>query len=112
MRELERGEVVLAPDPYSGKDGYRPFVIISDENYPFHPFGYLGVPVTTRDKSNTVQIHEHDKQHIKAGLDVDPSFVNPYSPVQVNEAGQTLTILTDEFMDTVSRHIIEAIGVV
>lgn len=109
-RKIERGEVVLAKDPYNGKSGKRPFVIISDENYPFYPHGYLGIPVTTQDKSNTFQIHEYDKVKVKDDLHVDPSYVNPWSPSQVNDAGRTLLRLSEDFCDILSQRVAAAIG--
>ncbi len=109
-RELPRGSVVLAPDPYNGKSGRRPFVIISGENYPFYPAGYLGVPVTSQDKSNTYQIHEHDMENINEELYINPSYVNPWSPCQVNNAGRKLMELSDDFMDILAGNVAKAIG--
>jgi PemK-like protein. len=102
-RKLQRGTVVLAQDPYSGKTGKRPFVIISDSDYPFYPNGYLGIPVTSQDKSNTFQIHEYDKVAVKEDLHIDPSYVNPWSPSQVNDAGRKLLRLSDDFCDISAR---------
>lgn len=109
MRTLDRGEVVLAPDPH--KDGRRPFVIISDSDYPFYPHGYLGLPVTTRDRPNTWQIHERDKVYVNDGLHVNPSYINPWSPSQINEVHKTLLKLDKGFMDMLAADVSRAIGV-
>ena len=109
-RKIKRGEVVLAKDPYTGKSGRRPFVIISNEEYPFYPHGYLGVPVTSQDKSNTFEITEYDKDYINEDLHINPSYVNPWSPSQVNDAGRTLLKLSDSFCDILSDRVAKAVG--
>lgn len=109
-REIERGEVVLAEDPYKDNSGQRPFVIISDKNYPFYPHGSLAIPVTTQNKSNTVKITEYDKEYINEDLHVNPSYVNPYSPVQCNQAGRTLLRLSEEFCDLLAEKVADSIG--
>lgn len=109
-RTKERGEVVLAPDPYSGKTGRRPFLIISDSNYPFYPHGALALPITSKDKSNTFEITEYDKEEINEDLHINPSYVNPYSPVQCNNAGKTLLTLSDDFCDLLAERVSVATG--
>jgi hypothetical protein len=110
MQKLERGEVVIAPDPYSNQTAYRPFAIISDEEYPFYPHGYLGVPVTTQDRPNTYQIHEQYVVWEDDSLDVEPSFINPMSPSQVNDCRKSLLGLSDRFMDSIAMRVKEAVG--
>jgi len=107
-RKMERGEVVLAPDPYS--DGRRPFIIVSDENYPFYPHGYLGCPITTKNKSSTYKLHEHDMEYVNEELHINPSYVNPWSPSQINKYSRTLIKMSDEFMDTIAENVGKAIG--
>lgn len=109
-RKIDRGEVVLAPDPYNGKSGRRPFVIISNEEYPFYPHGYLGAPVTSQDKANTFQIHEYDMEYVNEELNITPSYVNPWSPSQVNEPGRTLIKLSEDFCDILSDRVTKAVG--
>lgn len=109
MRKLQRGEVVLATDPYNGS-GRRPFIIISDESYPFYPSGYLGVPMTRKDKSNTLELHAYDVVEEFEPFEKDSTFVNPYSPAQVNEYGRSLCIVGDEFMDMLAHRVSRAIG--
>jgi len=110
MEGQNRGEILLAPDPYPGKSGWRPFAVVSDETYPFHPEGSLGVPVTTNDRPNTVLIPESEIEQELAGLDVKPSFLNPYSPTQINETGRRLCIVSNQLMDRVAMDIAHAVG--
>ena len=110
MRKLERGEVVLAPDPYSGKTGRRPFIIVSGTNYPFYPHGYLGIPVTSKDRDNTFQIYEYDMEYVNEELNIQPSYANPWSPAQVNKPGRTLLKLSDEFIDILAARSAQAMG--
>lgn len=110
VRQIERGEIVLAPDPFNGKQGRRPFIVISDENYPFYPHGYLGIPVTSQDKSNTFEIHEYDMEYVNESLNIQPSYANPWSPSQVNDPGRTLLKLSDEYLDILADRVMKAIG--
>jgi hypothetical protein len=110
MRELDQGNVVLAPDVY--KSGKRPFAIVSDSDYPFYPHGYLGVPITTQDRPHTVQIHEYDIVEVNESLHVDPSYINPWSPAQVNDIDKELVVLSDNFINTILERVGEAMGIV
>lgn len=98
----------MASDPFS--DGRRPMVIISDDEYPFYPHGYLGIPVTSQNKDNTFKIHEYDMEYVNDELHIDPSFVNPWSPHQVNDAGRTLLKLSDDFMNILAERVTNAVG--
>lgn len=109
VRKLQRGTVVLASDPYNDR-GRRPFVIISTDDYPFYPNGYLGVPLTRRDKHNTVEIREFDKEEVYEPFEKDSNYVNPWSPVQVNDPGRALCRLTDSFMDSLAEQTAHAVG--
>jgi|APHM01.1.fsa_nt_gi hypothetical protein len=105
-----RGAVVLADDLYAGHDRRRPFVIISDSNYYFHPNGYLGIPLTQRDGGNTVEILE---EHIAAqyeAFEKPRNFVNPWSPAQVNDYGRSLCRLEKPFVDKLAGVVVTALG--
>lgn len=46
---LERGHVVLAPDPFkSDDDATRPWVVVNNEHHPFDGEQYLVMALTTR----------------------------------------------------------------
>lgn len=105
-----RGDLVLAPDPFNDS-GRRPAVIVSNEEYPFHPHGYLGIPVTSKDKQNTYQIHEYDMVEVHEELYIQPSYVNPWSPHQINTTGRTLLTLSESFIDTLVEDVAAAVGV-
>lgn len=111
VRKIDRGEIVLGPDPYRDDAGRRPFVIISNEEYPFYPYGYLAIPVTSQDKPNTFQIHEYDIEYVNSELHIDPSYVNPWSPVQMNDAGRTLLKLSEDFCDILAKSVCQAVGI-
>ena len=110
VRKIERGTVVLAPDPYTSASGNRPFVIISDESYPFYPNGYLGVPLTRKDKVNTFELTDYDIDEQYEEFEKTSNFINPYSPVQVNEPGRALALISDSFMDILADRVTKAIG--
>ena len=112
VRKIERGTVVLAEDPYTAASGRRPFLIVSDEHYPFYPNGYLGVPLTRKDKENTFEIVDYDKVEVFEEFEKDANFVNPWSPVQVNEPGRALCKLSDSFMNIIADRVGKSVGLV
>lgn len=108
---LQRGEMVVAPDPFPNRSDRRPFVIVSDETYPFFPDGYLGLPVTTQRGSHALEIHESDIVAEEEPIRVMPSYVNPYSPFQVNEWDKRIVRLSDRFMDLAADIVMSAVGI-
>ena len=44
----ERGDVVIALDPFKDDSSGRPFLIVSDEETPFHGEQYIALSLTTR----------------------------------------------------------------
>lgn len=47
--DLERGHVVLGPDPFrSDDDATRPWVVVNDERHPFDKQQYVVMGLTTR----------------------------------------------------------------
>jgi hypothetical protein len=85
-------------------------LIISDRTYPFHPHGYLGLPVTTNNRANTYEITEGDVTNVTEQLYEWPSYINPWSPSQVNEAYKQLITVSDMFCDTLAMDTKRALG--
>lgn len=108
--ELERGEIVLGADKYKNSSNRRPFLIVSNKEYPFYPYGYLGIPVTTNDRENTFQICENDIVEVTEELHVKPSYINPWSPSQVNKIDKRIVKLSDEFVDRLTDRVSIAMG--
>ena len=105
---LEQGQIILGKDLYSDANNQRPILIISNDEYPFYPHGYLGVPVTTQDKPNTFEISQSDIVQVDEPIKIMPSYVNPYSPSQVNDVTKTLVKVSDEYVDMVLSKLIES----
>jgi len=112
VRKIDRGTVVLADDPHCAASGRRPFVIISDESYPFYPNGYLGIPMTRKDKSNTFELTDYDIVEQFEEFEKDSNYVNPWSPSQVNEPGRALCKIDESFLNILTDRVTKAIGVV
>jgi hypothetical protein len=110
-RKLERGTVVLADDPHCAASGRRPFVIISDESYPFYPSGYLGIPMTRKDKTNTFELTDYDIVEQYEEFEKDDNFINPYSPHQVNDPHEKLCLIDESFINILTDRVTKAIGV-
>lgn len=66
--DLERGHVVLAPDPFgSGADTTRPWVVVNNEHHPFDKPQYVVMGLTTRTWSDErVPIGPDDYRHRSA----------------------------------------------
>jgi len=110
VRRLERGTVVLSDDPYTQTGARRPFIIISDETYPFFPNGYLGVPLTRKDKINTIELTSYDIEEQYEEFEKESNFVNPYSPVQVNDPDRRLAKVDGSFMNILADRVVKALG--
>jgi hypothetical protein len=104
----DRGTVVLALEPYSTDNVARPFLIVSTDDY--EPDGYLGVPLTTRDKTNTYELTDYDKEEVFEPFEKDDNFVNPSSPVQVNDPQRPICRVSDDFVYMVAELVAQAIG--
>lgn len=107
---LSRGTVVLAPDPYEKYNGRRPFLIISGENYPFYPNGYLGIPLTRENKKNTFEITQSRKERVYEPFEKDDNYVNPWNPKQINDWDRTLCVLSEPFVDKMAVYTGKAVG--
>lgn len=106
---LDQGQIILGKDLYSDANTLRPLLIISTEEYPFYPSGYLALPVTTQDKPNTIEISEEHIVQVDEPIEIMPSYVNPYSPSQVNDVTKTLVQVSDEYVDLVLSKLIESV---
>jgi len=104
----DRGTVVLAREPYSTDHTARPFLIVSTDDY--EPSGYLGVPLTTRNKPNTYELTDYDKEEVFEPFEKSDNYVNPCSPCQVNDPERALCRVSDDFTDMIADLIAQAIG--
>lgn len=100
----------MSDDPYTRASGNRPFVIISDESYPFSN-GYLGIPMTRQDKHNTFELTDYDIVERHEEFEKDRNFINPYSPVQINNPGRCLCVVSQDLMDLMADRVAKAIGI-
>jgi mRNA interferase MazF len=70
-----QGSVVLAPASF--KSGIRPYLIVSNENRPFHGDRYTVAVVTSTDRSAAVPVTEATLT--EGELKTYPSYVSPWS---------------------------------
>lgn len=68
------------------------------------------MPLTRKDKGNTFELTEYDIDEQFEEFEKDSNFINPYSPVQVNEPGRALAVISDDFMDILADRVAKAIG--
>ena len=69
--DLERGHVVLAPDPFKpGDDATRPWVVVNSERHPFDGEQYVAMGLTTRTwHDRRVPLGPDDFSHRRAPRD-------------------------------------------
>lgn len=86
--ELERGHVVLAPDPFtSDDDATRPWVVVNNERHPFDEQQYVVMGLTTRIwYEERVPLEESDYRHRQAPRD---SSIVPHAVASLKPALMT-----------------------
>lgn len=70
-----QGSVVLAPSTF--KSGLRPYLVVSNENRPFHGDRYTVAVITSTEREEAVPITEAGLR--EGELKTYPSFVSPWS---------------------------------
>lgn len=77
-----QGAIVLVKNPYA--DGLRPVMVVSNTDRPYQGKQYTFAIITTTERSEAVRLDGNDLT--EGGLDVSPSFVNPWSVHEVEHA--------------------------
>lgn len=87
--DLERGHVVLAPDPFTrDDDATRPWVVVNNENHPFDKEQYVVMGLTTQTWYNErVPLDEDAYRHRKAPHDssIVPHAVASFEPMLMTD---------------------------
>lgn len=78
----ERGDVVIGTDPF-GASGYRPYLVLSNEQHPFAGEEYLTVIITTTERDEAVALT--DEPVFVEGELLEPSYANPWNVVTLKE---------------------------
>jgi mRNA interferase MazF len=80
---LERGHVVLAPDPFKSEDeATRPWVIVNNENHPFDEEQYISMGLTTKTwYDERIPLEEEDYLHRRAP---EKSSIIPHSVASIS----------------------------
>lgn len=86
--DLERGHVVLAPDPFKpDDDATRPWVVINNEQHPFDKQQYVVMGLTTQTwYEERIPLRENDYSHRKAPQD---SSIVPHAVASLTPALMT-----------------------
>lgn len=86
--DLERGHVVLAPDPFKDADeATRPWVVVNNERHPFDKRQYVVMGLTTRTwYDERVPLSEDEYRHRRAPRD---SAIVPHAVASLQPALMT-----------------------
>ena len=106
--DLERGHVVLAPDPFEPEgDSTRPWVVVNNEEHPFNKQQYVVMTLTTRTwHDDRIPLGEEDYVHRRAPED---SSVVPHSVASVKPRLMTDYVcrVRDEPLNEAVRTLVE-----
>lgn len=98
--DLERGHVVLAPDPFRADDeSTRPWVVVNNERHPFDREQYVVMGLTTRTwYDERIPIADDDYRHRRAPRD---SAIVPHAVASLQPTLMTDYVcrLTDDPLD-------------
>jgi mRNA-degrading endonuclease toxin of MazEF toxin-antitoxin module len=102
-----QGSIVLVENPYA--DGLRPVMIVSNDERPYQGKQYTFAIVTTTERDNAIRLEADE--FTEGSLNVDPSFVNPWSVHEVEhvEIDRRVAQVSDDVIadvaDGVSRYV-------
>lgn len=106
--DLERGHVVLAPDPFEpDDDATRPWVVANDERHPFDKQQYVVMGMTTRTwYDERIPLDEDDYRHRRAPRE---SSIVPHAVASVKPALVTDYVcrVRDEVLDRAVERLVE-----
>jgi hypothetical protein len=87
--DLERGHVVLAPDPFkSDDDATRPWVVVNNESHPFDKQQYVVMGLTTQTwYDERIPLDESDYRHRTApqGSSIVPHAIASLKPILMTD---------------------------
>lgn len=87
--DLERGHVVLAPDPFTPDDDTtRPWVVVNNEDHPFDNEQYVVMGLTTQTwYDERIALDEADYRHRRAPRDssIVPHAVASLDPILMTD---------------------------
>ncbi len=72
---FQRGDVVWHPAPFKNKPSERPFLILSDDDHPFHGSEYAVVGLTRTNRPPAIPL---DRSSWKLGDPGEESYASPW----------------------------------
>ncbi len=98
-----QGSVVIAPATF--KQGHRPYVVVSNDDRPFHGDRYTVAVVTSTERSDAVPLTEGSLT--EGELLTYPSYVSPWSlhVFPDREITKRVAQVSEETMEDVAREI-------
>ncbi|MFC5134622.1 MULTISPECIES: type II toxin-antitoxin system PemK/MazF family toxin [Haloferacaceae] len=108
--DLERGHVVLAPDPFKeGDDTTRPWVVVNTERHPFDKRQYVVMGLTTRTwYDERIPLETDDYRHRRAPRD---SSIVPHAVASLGPGLMTAYVCRvrddplDRAVETLSKYL-------
>lgn len=108
--DLERGHVVLAPDPFKPEDdATRPWVVVNNEQHPFDKQQYVAMGLTTQTwYDERIPLEEDDYRHRKAPRDssIVPHAVASLTPALMTDyVGRIRDEPLDRAVETLTEYL-------
>lgn len=99
-----RGDVIWGPEPFKPAVKPRPWVIISNENHPFHGEEYLAVTLTTTKRPEALEIIE---SHWIEGSAPRKSYAAPWVVITIKhkDIKEKIGKLDLDFLDKIIKNL-------
>lgn len=98
--DLERGHVVLAPDPFKPEsDATRPWVVVNNEQHPFDTEQYVTMGLTTQtwyDARISLEVSDFRHQRAPRDSSIIPHAVTSLEPETVDKRRERRTANLEE----------------
>lgn len=97
-----QGAIVIAHDPF-GQSPARPYLILSNDDHPFHGQEYIGAVITTTQRDAALTLR--DEVFTQGGLP-QQSYVSPWNPVTLKDEmidKHVATVAEDAVDETVAE---------
>lgn len=108
-KPFQRGDVVRHPAPFKNPPTHRYFLILSDDSHPFHGTEYAVVALTSKQRSEAIEIADDD--WLFGGPPGD-SYASPWYvfTIKHSDISNPQGSVTESMADTVANEVCSYLG--